>query len=35
MIVEILQDCGRTGEECEREVRRRVTRCYKGGRTSE
>lgn len=33
MIVEILQDCRRKGKECEEEVSRRVTRCYKEGRT--
>lgn len=35
MIGEILQDCRRKGKEGAKEVRRRVTRCYGGGRTSE
>lgn len=35
MIGGILQDWWSKGKEGEQEVRRRVTRCYGGGRTSE
>lgn len=35
MIGGILQDCKRRGKEGVKEVRQRVTRCYRGGRRSE
>lgn len=35
MIGEILQECRRKGKEGMKEVRQRVTRCYRGGRRSE